>query len=401
MNFTAIFIILFAIETFAKLPNEKFAVPKEDPDYSFFQEIEDIFTRENFDFSPLPKQLELHWPLRDNHFTIFDAFETSEVGEYVDENGQKGYWTMAHQAIDVIRSSISISTEVIAPVSGFAVVSCDRFDGAKCEDIVEPYRHAVSIYDPRSHLIVGLLHVGPIPELKNAKGPIWVNQGQLIGHLGEVSPAKPEYVDAFRHTHLFLMDISLKNPKLLNPIDHFPDYTDAVKPIVQEMYLRNDQGEKVKILSDGKFDLVVSTFDLDGRSSIQMPISSLSYKVYDDQHRVLADVKNCQIDEILNSSNDRETITSMKSLFDLEETLRDISPDYWQDASVNVGVKNRSFRYSLTNLQRSGWNQCRLVLDEEGFLEITNSVQWIEVQVVATDHRGNKRTSNTKFFRSR
>jgi hypothetical protein len=101
-----------------------------------YQLIADFFAARGLDVTPRMDQLVAAWPMNDEKTAVLNRFGTAI------QLGELAYF---HTALDVFRSSSAVGDEVLAPVSGTAVVF--DWDG---EPVKPPDDSAtvVAIWDP-------------------------------------------------------------------------------------------------------------------------------------------------------------------------------------------------------------------------------------------------------------
>jgi hypothetical protein len=382
-----------------RLPNSDFAVEGESS--PMYKTLAASFKNTSFDFRPQFHKLKLSWPLADRHHTILEAFSTPEVFRLEIPWEDPGpapaiHFTFNHQAIDVIRSDLAAATTVFAPVSGYAVAIANG--GGFPEDPPVDYLSLVAIYDPRSHLILGLLHVVPTPELAAATTPLAVTRGQVIGELSEGVPVVPVLQQKFRHTHVFLMSLAEEKIEIFNPLPYFSGYRDHISPTVNDVTLLDENGQRIDHLKSGRLDVIVDAYDRDDHSDLNFPIWKIKYTVTDQSGRLLATLSNCNTDLPFRNPDFTAKIGHIINMFDLGNMKAQLRSGIWDSDSpiyTNVSAPNRSFLYAPTNFKSA--KTCIPLSDADGFIEISDAITSIRVFTSVMDYKGNRSTFS-KFF---
>ncbi len=370
------------------LPNQDFTVL--DSPSELYMNLIAFFGASELDFDPDPSQLSLTWPLATEHVDLLTRFGTPTLLATVDEsNFQAAYF---HEALDIRRPNAIDSDEVNAPVSGLATVI---YDGDPSGNEVSDYSVGIAIYDPKSHLVINLLHVLPIDSVKAGELKS-VKQGDLIGHLTPVESMKPEFEINYRHTHLAVVDVH--NKKLVNPLTHFAQYKDSVPPTAKDVYLLDETGRRMDSLHSGSLDLVANVFDRDDSSQRNFEIGYLAFKVTDDQGLELKSLESCGLNSLTENSLDSASSKNINSFLDLSGAIEQASEVEWIDLKTDAANPNRSFRYALTNI-KSNQGACSVMPDQDGILSIADNVKYIDVFIAIRDQHGNTTTTTKRFER--
>lgn len=372
------------------LPNEGFSQP--DSSSEFYNNLIAFFDSTGLDVTPDVSHLSLSWPLSTDK-VLLTRFGTptllvTTVGGVID-------WKLAyfHESVDIWRPTETESDEVHAPVSGAATII---YDGDPSGTDVPDYGISVAIYDPASHLVISLLHVHPVDSLKAGQLKN-IQKGNLIGHLAPVESMKPEFEKKFRHTHLSVVDVH--NKKLINPLTNFPEYKDTVRPTIKDIYITDEAGHRGDSLKTGALDIVADVFDRDDASQRNFEITSLAFKITDDQGNTLKEIQRCDLNVFTENSLAASSSQAINSLLDLGSAVAQATDTEWGEIKTDAANPDRSFRYALTNI-KSGSNGCDVTADADGMIAVTDSVKYIDVSVTAGDQNGNVSETTKRIERS-
>lgn len=348
----------------ASIPNDNWA--HEDTDEDNFH----LLTRRKFQaLGYLPQgdvgKLKPAWPLQDHEASLLTRFGTTTTLP----NFSMAY---NHEALDITRSSITVSDTVYAPADGLAIVLQDNLD--------DPYATAVAILDEESQLVISLLHLHPAAHLRSDQ-LIRVRRGEVIGQLAPVNDmVLPADRESYKHVHLSVLDLA--KGALLNPTAAFLHYQDQVRPFITGLKIFDGQGLEQPGLVNGRIDLTVEAADLDNQGIRNFEIRTIALRVSDQTGRVLFDLKACPMDFL--------TLPIMAP--DLRAAYHlDFIASFWDNAfpfPTNAAVSHRMFSYVATNFQQTSAG-CALLPDSEGFIEVDERVQELSVQVDVSDHHGN------------
>lgn len=317
----------------------------------------------------------LAWPLSDSRAVIARPGTPIRLGSYVYE----------HTGLDVIRENENQSAVVHSPVSGTAHITDWWGDQSYPNG---DYSTVVSIWDPDTHVVVQVLHVQPDPSLPRDGTEFSVERGQVLGELADAG------VVGGRHTHVNLVDA--ENQLLIDPIDSFRQYIDRTAPVAEEIYLLDAQAKRVTEIRDGAFDVVVTAFDRDQKSNINLEAASVAFTIKDQDGRVLAKVDRCKFTDAFADLTNNGMESSTIRLIDFGNATNQ-SVGFWPNS--DIGNPDRKFRYALTNLLLED-GRCSVVAhDRDGQVEITPDVEYIDVHVELWDWRGNHSSKSSRIAR--
>ena len=285
--------------------------------------------------------------------------------------------------MDVLRADPSGPDEVLAPVSGPAAVfdwSGNRGAGHS------GYSTVVAIYDEDSGAIAQLMHVQPTDALIDAESEfVDVEAGDVIGTLGDEMSwfTDPDDLQLFRHTHLSLIDG--ERVMSLDP-GRFLPYEDDTPPEVVGVYVLDEDAERHEILVSGELDVVVEVFDRDEGSDRNFEVDAIAYEIVDDQGTVLSTADRCNIDDLYADTAEPYQLRTLQ-LLDFGNARGQVD-NAWPGS--DIGNRDRTFRYALTQLWRDDDGHCDVLDDEDGFVAIPDAAAWIEVRGTLWDVRENE-----------
>lgn len=357
----------------------------------------------NLDSSDLTK-LKLIWPLNDPERHMLSAFESPDVVrvefEIPDSNGQstrQRFWSViSHKAIDVCRSRTSLSADLYAPISGLALTLQEEVAGLN----PTTYSTAMAIYNSESRTVTVLLHTRPRADLKLTKAPIYVKQHELIGELSNEVPSLPLVAESLRHTHVYVLHQKAQQQfEVLNPLSHFQDVSDHMSPVLDDLYLYDEQAQKQHHLIDGAIDIVIKTHDRIDHSDELLPPYQMSYKLFDHQGHLIQKAENCVFENWLQNSLSQGDLPIYTSLYDLMGSFEEASDKNWPATYTPASVSQRYYRFVLNHFkQNPKTNACELLIEpsetnlKSREIFITPEVKWLKLQLKLQDRSGNNKT---------
>ncbi len=355
----------------ADLPNGQFF--EREHDGSGYRVIAAHFEEAGFDVAVDLEQLMPQWPMRNGETALLDRFGTPLL------LWQTPYF---HTALDVLRADPTTSAEVFAPVSGPAgVFDWSGNRGAGNSD----YSTVVAIYDEQSGAVVQLMHVQPTEELLEAgRELIDVQAGERIGTLASTMSwfTDPNELEAFRHTHVSIIDG--ENIRSLDAARFMPYLDDTPLELV-DAYLLDDDALRHDELVTGRLDLVLEVFDRDETSDRNFEVDAFAFEILDDQGNVLRSIARCEVDDLYADNSAPYRLRTLQ-LLDFGNAADQVDGS-WPNS--DIGNRERTFRYALTQLTRDEEGQCDVIADPEGFVDIPEATQWIEVRGTMWDVRDN------------
>jgi hypothetical protein len=354
----------------ALLPNaEIFEV---DHDGATYRRIAEYFKGRDLDTHVVLEGFDPAWPLADTKTAVLNRVGTPVLF------GQLGYY---HTGFDVIRSDSTVGMEVLAPHGGLAAV----FDwtGARISEVTSPQTTIVAIYDPVSHVITQLMHVRPTDAIAQAADPVIVTKGEVIGKLAPAPLSSTQ--DALRLAHVHLNFVDGENMKILNPAKLFAGYKDTVAPEVKGVYVAGEEGIAVGEFYTGKLDVIVETADRDDHSRRNLEIAAIAFQIKDQDGRVLASQDRCDLAQLYESIAQPSSFRA-KHLIDFGSAAEQVTGGW---PSSDVDNPARTFRYALTQLSVEG-GRCTVKDDEQGFLDVSDAVTKLVVEVKLWDAKGNE-----------
>lgn len=350
------------------LPNG--AVVEGPHDGAGYAAIADAFGAQGLALPTDTSLLDLVWPT-----TVGETAALNRFGTPI-QLGGIGYF---HTALDVMRPSLAVSHDVVAPVAGTALVF-DWFGTPGYNG--NPYSTVVGIWDPQSHVIAQLMHVLPSPELIAAgMTPLEVTRGQVIGSLAPVPLDTPELQEAFKHTHVNLVDGDKRIA--LDPSRWLP-YRDSIAPVVGEVYVLDSGAQRSAALLTGPLDVVVELSDRDDFSARNFEIAALAYNLAIDG-AVVASSERCNLEDLIERVGDPYETHALK-LLDFGNARHQIGVGGWPQSDIDN--KARTFRYALTQLAVVD-GTCTVRPDAEGFIDVPDGARTLKVTVTAWDRNEN------------
>jgi hypothetical protein len=353
----------------ALLPNPK--IFEVDHDGATYRLIAEYFKGRDLDTHVVLEGFDPAWPLADTKTAVLNRVGTPVLF------AQLGYF---HTGFDVIRSDSTVGMDVRAPHDGLAAV----FDwtGARISNVTNPQTTVVAIYDPVSHVITQLMHVRPTDAIAQAADPIPVTKGEVIGKL---APAPVGTQEALRLAHVHLNFIDGENMKILNPAKLFAGYKDTVAPEVKGVYVAGETGIATSEFYTGKLDVIVETADRDDDSRRNLEIAAIAFQIKDQDGRVLASQDRCDLAQLYESIA-RPAPFRAKHLIDFGSAAEQVRGGW---PSSDVDNPARTFRYALTQLLVED-GRCTVKDDEQGFLDVSDEVTKLVVEVTLWDAKGNE-----------
>lgn len=361
------------------LPNE--GVFDSEHDGSTYRTIAEYFRARHFDLRVSLESFAPAWPLADEKSAVLNRFGTPVLF------GPIGYY---HTGFDVIRSSSKVSSDVLAPHDGLAVV----FDwaGNRATQVQSPQATVVAIYDPVSHVVTQLMHVDALDAIAQAVDPTPVTKGQVIGKL---APAPVPASDASRLGHAHVVFVDGEQMKILNPTKLFAGYQDAVAPDVARVYVAGEGAKVGTEFTSGPVDVIVEAFDRDDGSDRNLEIASIAYTIKDQDGNVLSSQERCDLSQPFESIAQPSSFRA-KHLIDFGSAAAQVSGGW---PSSDVDNPARTFRYALTQLEVVS-GRCSIKDDAKGFLDLKDSVTRLFVDVTLWDPKGNEAHKTAELMRA-
>lgn len=333
--------------------------------------IAEYFRSRNLDMHVALDSFAPAWPLKDTKSVVLNRVGTPVLF------GSIGYY---HTGFDVMRSDATVSTDVLAPHDGLAVV----FDwaGSKISSVQNPQTTIVAIYDPVSHVVTQLMHVHALDAIAQSVDPVLVTKGQVIGKL---APAPVPAADASRLSHTHLDFIDGETMTILNPAKLFAGYHDSVAPEATNVYVAGEDARSDTQLSSGKLDVIVEAFDRDDDSNRNLEVAGIAFAIKDQDGNVLSSQDRCDLAQLVDSIAQPSSFRA-KELVDFGSAASQVSGGW---PSSDVDNVSRTFRYALTQFVVVN-GRCSVQDDAQGFVDVADSVTKLVVDVTLWDPKGNQ-----------
>lgn len=364
-----------------KLPNSAFN--DRNRTGGVYRGIVKYFADHGNDLTADVSQLDLAWPMAEEKTAVLTRFGTPII-----LGSTTAYF---HDSLDVYRSDSSFSADVHAPLAG--IVQIFDYYGSQTTT-AEPYATVVAIWDPKSHLIVGLMHIKPSQALLDLARPAAIEKGFVIGQLAVPAFLAADHQEALRHTHTTIIDG--KTFRLLNATRLIAGYHDAVKPVLDDAYLLDDSAKRTDKLTTGKLDLILDLHDNDDDSLRNFEVGAIEFTVKDDLDNVLAHTAKCDLDDLTARHGDDSELPATR-LLDLGNAASQTGIGGWPQSDVDN--RDRQFRYALTQLKVTPEGECTVVADDQGFMTVEESTQSIHLEAKVWDQRGNRLDIDRTFSR--
>ncbi len=374
------------------VPNQAFTdIYHTDHDGGLYENIQEKFQTQKWNYQVSLKNLQLNWPLQDDKTPLLTRFSTPTIvslDEDKDASDKANWFVYLHEGLDIARSKTDVSGNVMAPVSGQAIIIHDVMADAENPKAPLPYDTAVVIYDQSSHAVISMLHVTPAANLKTDTFTP-VKAGDLIGTLAPLSGSGLPDDARLQHVHLSVLDFSKQ--MLINPMMHIAKYSDKVAPKIHRAFLMNEVGEVLTDLTDGALDIVIEASDRDRDSERPFEVAAIDFEIRDENNKVLSTSPDCDFG--------RFSEKSFMEVFDPRDAL-DLGTAL-SDGKTPPASQERTFRYVITNLKPNGNDTgCELLRDEKGFLLVNEKTQKIKIRVKVYDHMGNNTRQEFEFKRN-
>jgi hypothetical protein len=363
------------------LPNENILDPQHDnPAY---RRIAEYFASSGLDLAVNLEGFAPAWPLADTKRAVLNRVGTPVI------YSSFGYY---HIGFDVVRSSIDLGKDVLAPHDGLAVAF--DWSGNKVTSITDPYSTIIAIYDPTSHVITTMMHVGALPAIATASSPVSVTKGSPVGTLAW-APLSGAAGGRLANTEVLFVDGA--NMRLLDPARLFSDYADSVEPTIRSVYLADADRKTGGQFRNGTVDVIVEAFDRDDHSNRNLEVSAIAFTIKDQAGNTLAEQPRCELQHLFDDLSSASAF-SAKDLVDFGTAIAaQQKSGAWPDSDIdNPG---RTFRYSLTRLAVDENGRCTLKGDEEGVLDVANEVEKLDVSVTLWDSKDNKANKSVEIGR--
>lgn len=271
-----------------------------------------------------PTSLNLAWPLKDQTQVFLSEFARPVIAMGV-VPGERPNVAFFHTAVDITRSSPSISDTVYSPASGTALILSSPLSPA--------YFQLVLILTESNH-VIEIQHVDL--DSKFPRGQVFqIQAGQVLGKLAKVdvmtSPS-----DDWRHVHIGVIDPISK--KYLDPTFFFSssNLRSRMIPTIS----------KVELTASN--DLVLQAYDYDPQFHRNLDVYSFSYVVADESGKTLRQATNCRVEFW---ANDLEPKTFNAALiYDLEQMTMLVLPGF-KEGPTDAHQDNRLPRYVLSQFQ--------------------------------------------------
>lgn len=346
--------------------------------------IAEAFSSRGYDLAVDVTSFTPGWPLTDTKPSVLNRHGTPML------YAGFGY---VHTGLDVVRSDSSVSKDVVAPHDGLAMVF--DWSGNPINQVNTPYATIVAIYDPTSHVVTQLLHVGAVDALVKATEPTQVTKGSVIGKLAPAPLANVD--DALRLANTQVVFIDGANAKLLNPASLLADYTDTVAPESKRVYVTDETGQVASEFTTGKFDLVVEAADRDDSGKRNFEVSAVAFTVKDQDGTTVSESAKCELDSLYGSIAEGATFKALDVVDFGSAVAAGQVLGAWPKSDIdNPG---RTFRYALTNLKVVN-GKCTASPDANAALEVASTVTKLDVSVTLWDAKGNESTSSFEVLRT-
>jgi hypothetical protein len=346
------------------------------------------------------------WPLNDKNPTVHRQIGLPQIG-FADNHG----YADAHEGLDVARTQEHGDDRVFAPFDGF-VIGYDQGAGEKLlflsdnqiEELAKKegvsiarvqkayhrqfYEFELAFFDPKSGVLLTYMHVEPNQKILDARRPMEIHRGEEVGRLAvETLPER------FRHVHIEGIDLVAQ--RRFQALTGFKSYSDNLPPKLSEMYLLDDDGNRVKQIKDGKFDVEFIVSDTDRIGGVILDLGAIEYDIIVDSGAVLKSVKRCGLaDPYLSFSTNWRAVRNLLDLDYQKKFLKN------QTGHSSYEMEQKEFAYVLTHLERRREDgRCYVLNDEDGFIEIKSEYKSIKVIGKVFDYSGNVTPFSYEFSR--
>ena len=326
------------------------------------EEIKKKINDSDLDQRIIYSKLSINSPLPGNSQYISNRFSTPQIFDHLN---------YMHGGIDFTPEFKQPNMTVVAPVNGLMFVL---------------YGYPI-IYDQESHAVIVLAHVKPYEQFLNTISNEFINvsRNQAIGTTDLAPP--------LTHVHLDIYDTD-KN-EVLNALLYFKIYQDQVKPQILNAYFRDHSGKRSAPKPHNNMDLIVVTYDEDNRIKYHFEVSSLSYRIINNNNEILFQLYPCNLEKALSTVLVREEgTTPTYNLMDLAAVKEQLEAyDVFESISIPEDIH---FPYVLTNLKSDSSGDCQIIDDKEGYIRF-DTKEDIKVIITVSDFTGNKTTREFNF----
>ncbi len=338
------------------------------------------FGSSGLNFTVEKQNLRLVPPIKDS-INLLSRFGTPTIAKvnFLDDSDPIGVGYF-HEALDIARKDPYSPDDVFAPVSGKARLVFDADPTAEDPAGIDSYSTSLVIHDESSNALVSILHLKPLPNFYQNEGFVDVSKGEVIGQIGKLERSVIQDKPEFRHVHLMIIDFEKR--QFLNPSFYLSGYKDTEAPHLSEVALYDEQRKRHSKLTSGKLDIVVSAYDMDNFSTFNQEIARMALVVNDHHGNELFNLPDCDFNDFWFEKD-----------LGLKSPLHaiNIQPifDPLPVESANIAREKIFFEYAATNFNVKG-GQCEILADEDGYVSIDDSHQYVIVSVKITDHFGNQ-----------
>ena len=364
----------------ALLPNTD--VSDLDHDGTAYRRIAEAFAARGFDLHVNLAAFAPAWPV--------NGPKTAAVQRHGTPIWYGGYGYF-HTGMSVMRGQGTVSTDVLAPHDGVALVF--DWNGELATAATPPGATILAIYDPASHVVTQLAQIAAAPGLVGAQTPVSVTKGAVVGKLVPYAAAAATEAQRLSSTKVVFVDGEKK--LLLDPAALLQGYRDTVKPQIKSVYVASSEGEVGAELLTDDLDLVVEAFDRDDDSGRNFEVSAIAYTAKDQDGNVLASSDKCNLSEIYASIAEPGP-SRAKELIDFGTPMAPGRNGVGRTISVTSPI--RTFRYALSNLAVEN-GRCVLRDDATSALSVSNKITKLDVSVTVWDAKGNETIKAVELLR--
>jgi hypothetical protein len=356
--------------------------------------IINVFYDAGYTGSPKENELILGWPFKDLERHVLSREGTPIIYNTGIPMGNGGF--SLHSGTDITRSSESVSPNVYSPVNGIAALFSEQGEKG-CRTTYDAYRCAVVVWNPESNIYVLLGHVRGSWHLHKSDFEfVHVDAGDLIGRAAEFTTGNKSIRRQFLHTHMTLFDARSKEAYITtqyNTMNYLP-YEDTTPPVIFDLHLANKQGLYEASFKSGRYDVIVDTADRDDNDVRNFGIAGVTFEVTSAQGKSLINQVHCDFWDFLKwtSANAARSLLNFGATFDQIYNNDDL--DY-----ADFDNPDRRFHYALTALHMDK-GLCVVQSDDAGFIEITDEMTSLNVNVTVWDHHNNKKSFSKSFQRA-
>jgi hypothetical protein len=133
-----------------------------------------------------------------------------------------------------------------------------------------------------------------------------------------------------------------------------------------------------------------------GRIDEEQVYYAIAFELVDDTGTVLRELGRCDIDDLYADASEPYRLRTLQ-LLDFGNAQGQLDNSW---PSSDIGNRERTFRYGLTQLTLDEQGQCDALTDSEGFVDIADATQWIEIRGTMWDVRDNATPFEVRLSRT-